>query len=129
MTNNTVWIIVGTTIGFGALATGAYFVFRKKDDSKNNNPLIKQDEFVEDLPTKSTDDSNIHLPILIDKIWVIENTSKFKDSKSEGHNDFIAKSLRVNREMQRRGLTFWRDSKNYGLDFLTGGRAISLPIT
>ena len=46
MTSKKVWIIVGTTVGVGALATGAYFVFRKKDD-KNNNPLIKQDDFVE----------------------------------------------------------------------------------
>lgn len=118
------WIIVGSILGVGAIATAGYFIW------KNRQPSDVEDVFEEETDkTKEklqADNTNQYLGTLIEKIWIMDNTSKYTPEGAKGRSDFIEKSRNLNRELQHMGLTYWRDDKTHNLE-KNGQTVVTLP--
>ena len=60
---------------------------------------------------------------LIEKVWVMDNTSKYAPEGAKGREDFFERSRSLNRELQHKGLTYWRDDKAHNLE--KGGSVVA----
>lgn len=123
------WIIIGSVIGAGGIATVAYFIWKSRKPSEVEETFKEETDKVKANfdPTKfgyNPNDTRVneYLSTLIEKIWVMDNTSKYAPEGTKGREDFFEKSRNLNRELQHKQLTYWRDDKTHNLE--KGGKTV-----
>lgn len=121
--SKTGWIILGSILGAGTLGTAIYFIWKNRKPSDVENTFKEETDKKKAAfdPTKfgyNPNDPivNEYLSTLIEKIWIMDNTSKYTAQDAKGREDFFEKSRNLNRELQHKGLTYWRDDKTHNLD-------------
>ena len=127
--SKTAWIVVGSIVGVGGLATAGYFIWRSTRKTEVDEVFEQEtQERKEELGVADGAASNPFLGDLIEKIWVMDNTSKYASlpSGNPERDSFMERSRNLNRALQHKGLTYWRDDKTHNLE-KGGTTVVSLP--
>lgn len=127
--SKTAWIIAGSIVAAGGLATAGYFIWKRNRKTEVEEVFEQETEKKKEQMgvSDSGTTTNPYLGLLIDKMWLMDNTHYLDDPKKR--QEYIDKASSVNREITHRGLTFWRTDTEYGFDKTSGGLAVSLPRT
>jgi hypothetical protein len=111
------WIILGSVLGAGALTTAIVLIVRNRRGAEVTQAFEEETERKKDeLGVSDGSANNPFLGDLIEKIWIMDNTSKYAPQGTEGREAFMERSRNLNRALQHKGLTYWRDDNTHNLD-------------